>query len=613
MTQWTPLIVVAIPFALALVIAYAGKRIPWMAPVLASLAPLSVLGLGAVCLGRVDGPPVGEPWRSALAVHGSIPWFTIGRTTLELGWAIDSLAAIMLVVVGLVATCVVVFSAGYMKGDPGWARYFALLAVFSGSMTLLVIGDGFVPLFIGWELVGACSYLLVGFWFAKPSAAAAATKAFMTTRVGDVGLLLGLGALWGATGSLRFSEVAESLPQVAPAVVATAAILIAIGAMGKSAQFPLHAWLPDAMEGPTPVSALIHAATMVAAGVYLVARMWPLFEAAPAARMLLLTAGTISALGAAFVAVAQRDIKKVLAYSTVSQLGLMFAALGVGAWEAAFFHLVTHAAFKALLFLASGSVIHGASSQDLHEMGGLRKAMPWTFLTWVIGSLALAGIAPFAGFFSKDAVLESVLIHAPVAGVALFVASTLTAYYMMRATRLAFFGKPAIGLHAHESPLSMLAPLVALAVPAVALGFFGGSVSELLHAEHEPLALAISAAAVGLALAGGALGWFASAGVAGDGRTREKLGRAWEVLASAYHWDAFVTRFIVQPTVTSCRALWAVGDRLIADGAVEGAAWVSAAAGRVLSRLQSGDAQNYAAVMVVAAMLMLLATAWLGR
>jgi NADH-quinone oxidoreductase subunit L len=613
MSQWLVPSAIIGSFALAMVVAFVGKRVTWLAPVLASLAPVSVLSVGVAALSHVEGAQAGEPWRSALATQGAIPWFTIGRTTFEIGWAVDSLAAVMLVVVGVVATCVVVFSAGYMKGDPGWARYFALLALFSGSMTLLVVGDGFVPLFVGWELVGACSYLLVGFWFAKPSAAAAATKAFMTTRVGDVGLLLGLGALWAATGSLRFAEVAERLPEVAPVVVATAAVLIAIGAMGKSAQFPLHAWLPDAMEGPTPVSALIHAATMVAAGVYLVARMWPLFEAAPAARAVLLAAGTISALGAAFVAVAQRDIKKVLAYSTVSQLGLMFAALGVGAWEAAFFHLVTHAAFKALLFLASGSVIHGASTQDLHEMGGLRKAMPWTFATWVVGSLALAGIAPFAGFFSKDAVLESVLMHSPVAGVALFAASTLTAYYMMRATRLAFFGRPAVGLHAHESPWSMVVPLLVLAVPAVGLGFFGARVSELLHAEHEPLALAISAAAVGLALAGGAVGWFASAGVAGDGRTRERLGRAWDVLAAAYHWDAFVTRFVVQPTVTASRALWAVGDRLLADGAAEGLARVSAALGRLISRLQSGDAQNYAAVMVVAAMLMLLATAWLGR
>ena len=357
-----------------------------------------------------------------------------------------------------------VFSVGYMAEDEGWNRYFALLALFTGSMSLLVIADSFVGLFIGWELVGACSYLLIGFWFRKPSAAAAATKAFLTTRVGDVGLLVGLAVLWWATGSLAYQEVVARIEPMPAGLLLAAAVCLAIGAMGKSAQFPLHAWLPDAMEGPTPVSALIHAATMVAAGVFLIVRVWPIFELAAGAREMVLVVGVISALGGSLIALVQRDIKKVLAYSTISQLGFMFAALGVGAWAAAFFHLMTHAAFKGLLFLASGSVIHGSGTQDLHEMGGLRAKMPVTFATWTVGALALAGIPGFAGFFSKDAVLDAVLRDAPLAGWALLAASALTAFYMARSTRLAFGGRPVRpDAHPHESPASMAAPLVALA------------------------------------------------------------------------------------------------------------------------------------------------------
>ncbi len=434
---------------------------------------------------------------------------------------------------GVVALCVVVFSVGYMADDKGWNRYFALLSLFTGSMSLLVIADSFVGLFIGWELVGACSYLLIGFWFEKPTAAAAAVKAFLTTRVGDVGLLVGLSVLWWATGSLAYQEVIARIEPMPAGLLQAAAICIAIGAMGKSAQFPLHAWLPDAMEGPTPVSALIHAATMVAAGVFLIVRVWPIFELAPGARELVLAAGAISALGAALIAVVQRDIKKVLAFSTISQLGFMFAALGVGAWAAAFFHLVTHAAFKGLLFLGSGSVIHGSGTQDLHEMGGLRKAMPVTFATWLVGALALAGIPGFAGFFSKDAVLEAVLHDAPVAGWALLAASALTAFYMARATRLAFFGSTPAEAHPHESPRSMLGPLVVLAALAVGLGWFGSQMAELLGAEAEPLALGVSALAVTLALAGGTAGWLDRQ------RHRPRLGvhaTAWQDRAGSALW-----------------------------------------------------------------------------
>ncbi|HET6352546.1 MAG TPA: NADH-quinone oxidoreductase subunit L, partial [Coriobacteriia bacterium] len=490
---------------------------------------------------------------------------------------------------------------------------FALISLFTGSMNLLVLAGGFTTVFVGWELVGACSFLLIGFWYEKPTAAAAAIKAFLTTRVGDVGLLLGIALLWSATGAESYHGALAVIDRLNPALVTAAAICIAIGAMGKSAQFPLHGWLPDAMEGPTPVSALIHAATMVAAGVFLVARVWPLFEAAEGARTLLLIAGSVSALGAAGAAVVQRDIKKVLAYSTISQLGFMFAALGAGAWTAAFFHLVAHAAFKALLFLGSGSVIHGTGTQDLYEMGGLRKTMPVTFFTWAIGVLALAGVFPFAGFFSKDAVLEAVWAHAPFAGIALFLASLLTAFYAARVTRLAFFGEPAEGLHAHESGVSMLLPLAVLAVPAVVLGFAAGNVTALLGHEPEPLAMAISGLALMLAAIGGIAGWRSAAGPEGDAATRARLGGLGDRLAAAYNWDALVDRTVVRPTVALSRTLWAVGDRFLADGAAEGLAELARRIGGGFSSMQTGDVQGYASMYAVAIVVMLLVSMWAGR
>ena len=612
-----PWIVVVVPAVIALILGAGVRYMKPIAPWAVSLGPALtvVLGLGSLLRIEEAGGQVSQSvWAtSALASQGAIEWFTVGQTRLTIAWAVDSLTAIMLLVVGVVATCVVVFSAGYMKGDKGWVRYFALISLFTASMNLLVIGSSFTTLFMGWELVGACSYLLIGFWYEKPSASAAAIKAFITTRVGDVGLLLGIALLWMATGGDSYDVALGNLSALSAGVVSAAAVCLVIGALGKSAQFPLHAWLPDAMEGPTPVSALIHAATMVAAGVFLVARLWPLFEAAPEARMLLLTAGAISAFGAGLVALVQRDIKKVLAYSTISQLGFMFAALGAGAWAAAFFHLVTHAAFKALLFLGSGSVIHGTGTQDLHEMGGLRKAMPVTFVTWVVGMLALAGVFPFAGFFSKDAVLEGVWHASPAVAVLLFASSGVTAFYAARSTRLAFFGKPAEGLHAHESGLSMLVPLLVLAFAASTLGLAAGGVAELLGYEPEPLALAVSAAALGLAALGGLAGWLTSAGPEGDLRTAASLGGVHSVLSRAYGWDAMVDRVVVRPTVGLSRALWAVGDRLVVDGAVEGSARVVRGIGRRFSALQRGDGQVYATAIVVGFVIMLVATVWIGR
>jgi NADH-quinone oxidoreductase subunit L len=611
----SPWLAVIVPFCLAGLVALFGRLAKLLVPVVASVAPLMVILLGAgslLRLGSVESAQV-EPWTSALVSHGQFVWFKVGETALTIGWAVDSLAAVMLLVVGVVALMVMIFSAGYMDGDRGWVRYYALLCLFTGSMTLLVIGDSFTSLFVGWELVGACSYLLIGFWYEKPSASAAAVKAFLTTRVGDVGLLLGIAVVWVATGSLGYEQVMEKLGSVAPATITAAAVLVAIGAIGKSAQFPLHIWLPDAMEGPTPVSALIHAATMVAAGVYLVARTWPLFEASATAQTLLLTVGVISALGAALIALPQRDIKKVLAYSTISQLGFMFAALGVGAWEIAFFHLVTHAAFKALLFLGSGSVIHGSGTQDLREMGGLRSTMPVTFAVWIVGAGALVGIPPLAGFFSKDAVLDAVWLSNPGAAVVLFVVVALTGFYTVRATKLAFFGGWRGDGHAHESPMSMLVPLVVLAVPAAGLGLSGAWLATTLGEHPEPLSLPLSFVAVALALAGGVAAWMLVRSEAKEPQLQGAAASLWALLGRGFGYDAAVMRFIVRPTIGLSRGVWAVVDRFVIDGIVEGSAvlvrWLSG----LVSKAQSGDSQSYAAFMTLAAVVILCALILVGR
>jgi NADH-quinone oxidoreductase subunit L len=605
-----------LPAALAALIMLAGKTHSMTAPLLALPGPLLTIVASLAALATIGHQPTGvaeAEYHSALAAPAlHVTWFEVGEKTLRLSWAVDSLAAVMLLVVGVVAACVVVFSVGYLHAEAGWVRYFALLSLFTGSMNLLVTSNSFTTLFMGWELVGACSFLLIGFWYERPAAVAAATKAFVTTRVGDVGLLLGIAILWQANGTDVFVSGfgAEAL---SPAAVTAAALCLAVGAMGKSAQFPLHGWLPDAMEGPTPVSALIHAATMVAAGVYLGARAWPIFEAAPAALTLLLVAGVISALGGALAALGQSDIKKVLAYSTISQLGFMFAALGAGAWSAAFFHLVTHAAFKALLFLTSGSVIHGSGTQDLREMGGLARSMPVTFGVWMVGVSALAGIAPLSGFFSKDAVLESVWHAAPVAGAALFVASAVTAVYAARTTRLAFFGPPRGDRRAHEAPAAMRAPLVLLAVPAALAGFAHHPLGEILHHEAEPLSLLVSVLALSLAAAGGTLGWRLASDAPAVAVLRERLANVERVLAAAYGWDRFVDRVVVRPVVSMSRVLHAWGDRFVADGLAEGSAYLARRLGASLVRVQSGDAQSYATAVTAGAALILAAAIWLGR
>ncbi len=615
-------VVIAAPFVLALIVGVFGRASKALVPIVAMIAPVGVLLSGIAAISRITpAEAFAGPYVTVPVAEGSVRWLLETGAAIDLGWAVDGLTAVMLCVVGLVALMVMIFSVGYMAGDEGYARYFALLSLFTGSMTVLVVANSLVGLFLGWELVGACSYLLIGFWFTKPSAAAAAIKAFLTTRVGDVGLLLGIAILWKETGQLGYAGVMSAATTLAPGTVTLVALLLFVGAAGKSAQFPLHIWLPDAMEGPTPVSALIHAATMVAAGVFLVARVWPLFEASADARMVVLVIGAFTALAAATIAVAQTDIKKVLAYSTISQLGFMFAALGAGAWVAAIFHLTMHAGFKALLFLGSGSVIHGADTQDMREMGGLRKSMPVTAATWIVGSLALAGIPPLAGFWSKDEVIHAVLGASPVAGWALVLASLLTAFYITRATRLTFFGEYRGSHHPHEGGWSMRLPLLILAVPAAVGGLFGHRIAELLGEHGESLDLTTAAISIGVAVLGMGLGWYLYRdGAESETRMENRLAGLWPVLRNAYGFDPAVQAVVVRPTIAVSEWLYEIFDRRVFDGIAEGVGTVTRGAGGVVSKVQYGDTQWYVSLLGAGAVLTLVITivdwpllwTWLG-
>jgi NADH-quinone oxidoreductase subunit L len=433
----------------------------------------------------LSATPFRETW--------SFRWFDLAETSVQLGWVLDPLTAIMLMMVTFLSLLIFIYSLGYMEKDENFTIFFCFLSLFAAAMLGIVIANSLLLLFICWELVGLSSYLLIGFWYQKPAAAAAAKKAFITTRIGDIGLLLGMLWLYSQSGTLLFYDHGNgcleqsSLVRLVAATtvggmaVSTAiSLLIFAGAMGKSGQFPLHVWLPDAMEGPTPVSALIHAATMVAAGVFLVARTYPLMSAGihPGALQVITWVGAITAVFAAAIAVAQNDIKRIIAYSTISQLGYMMMGLGVGGVAVGMFHLITHAFFKSLLFLGAGSVIHGChGEQDIRKMGGLKKLMPWTFATYAAGMMALCGVPLFfSGFWSKDEILHAAW-HWPVSSIPFCLGVTgafLTAFYMTRQVSWVFFGKPADShAPAHESPAVMTIPLAILAVFAVLAGFLG--------------------------------------------------------------------------------------------------------------------------------------------
>lgn len=414
-------------------------------------------------------------------------WFSAGTFSVSFGFLADPLSCLFMLIITGVGFLIHLYSIGYMHGDEGFNRFFSYLNLFVFFMLLLVMGDNYLVMFAGWEGVGLCSYLLIGFWFKNQEYNSAANKAFIMNRIGDLGMLIGIILIFINTGSISYTDVSSSTGGLSNDVVTLIAILLFVGAMGKSAQIPLYTWLPDAMAGPTPVSALIHAATMVTAGIYMVARNSAIYSMAPVALELVAWVGVLTALLAATIAVAQNDIKKILAYSTVSQLGLMFLALGLGSYTTGIFHVATHAFFKALLFLGAGSVIHAlGGEQDVRKMGGLRKHLPITFITILAGVLAISGIPPFAGFFSKDEILAVAFGHNKILWALGLITSLLTVFYMFRFLFLIFFGQPRASKeamdHIHESPLTITLPLTVLAVLSIVGGFMG--VPEVLGGSH---------------------------------------------------------------------------------------------------------------------------------
>jgi NADH-quinone oxidoreductase subunit L len=562
--------------------------------------------------------------------ESSVTWLAVGSFQVDFGLRFDPLSLPMMLIVTGVAGVIHIYSWGYMRGDPGFSRYFACLSLFTFSMLGIVLANNFVQLFIFWELVGVLSYLLIGFWFERPAAADAGKKAFLTNRLGDFGFLLGILTVWAALGSLNFGELEKTMaaaPGALGAIATTAGLLIFCGAMGKSAQFPLHVWLPDAMEGPTPVSALIHAATMVAAGVYMLCRVFFLLDV-PGSHALEVVAwiGGFTALLSAVIAVQQDDIKRILAYSTLSQLGYMVMGVGLRGPQESMFHLTTHAFFKALLFLGAGSVILALHhEQNIWKMGGLRKKMPVTFWTFLAGTLALAGVWPLSGFFSKDAILARALDRQNYAlfGLGLFVA-ILTAFYMFRLVLVVFFGsnKSESAGHAQESPQGMLWPLRILATLSIAGGVIGiaglygaqfgtgGAVSALswqqiwrelwVPFEHAPVPAACGLLA---ALAGFAAAWAFYAKAASD-PLPAKLGVVSTWMRNRFYFDELYEATVIRlHDLLAAVADWF--DRWIIGGLVMATHGTTELTGRALRLVQTGNLQTYALLFALGVALVL--------
>jgi len=630
-----------LPLSAFFLIVFFGKKTPGKGADIGILATGSAFVLGLLCF--FDAISKGG------IVEKSLTWISFGSLELELGIRVDSLAAMMFVVVCLVSLLMQVYSLGYMKGDVRYTWYFAAVNLFTGSMLNLVIANNTVQLLVGWELVGVCSYLLIGHWFEEKENSDAAIKAFITTRAGDLGFVIGVIVLFIGAHTFNIGELQEHVAagEVSSTVVTVGALLLFSGAVGKSAQFPLHVWLPDAMAGPTPVSALIHAATMVTAGVYMVARIFGVFSSSELTMNVIAIVASITMLLAAVLAVVQRDIKKVLAYSTVSQLGYMMAGLAVGAATAGVFHLWTHAFFKALLFLGAGSVIHAVHSNDMFEMGGLRRFMPITYATFIIGSLALAGVPPLAGFWSKDEIVAaSFQTGNTFVFIAALITAFLTAFYMARACALTFFGRnrrlPVAGGatddggHAHgvphESPPSMTWPLIILGVLSVVGGLVGTPVRNVFadwfhfeHAHHGEFVGWIALLSIVIAFVGIALGFrLYTSAVYGFGvlEPLEKLGPLYRAAVNRFYIDDFYMKVIIRPvqyqisrfvyrfldqklidgvvnaaasgTVLTGRVTKAVDEGGV-DGVVNGAGWITDKLSFVLRKLQTGNVQGYAA------------------
>jgi NADH-quinone oxidoreductase subunit L len=561
---------------------------------LSLFAAFAALGASAILLAGQIGAP------DAAVVHATRWLPEAGKAIAEVGIRIDGISVTMLLVVTSVATAVQVFSLGYMADEPpaSFGRYYALHSLFIFAMNLLVLAPNLLQLFAGWELVGLTSYLLIGFWWNKPSPARAAVKAFWMTKLADMGLLIGLILLFAWSGG--FSWEAKLTGDRATIVT----LLLFLAVMGKSAQFPLHVWLPDAMEGPTPVSALLHAATMVAAGVYLIVRANPLFSTAPDTLQVMTWIGAVTAIFAATVAVVQTDIKRVLAYSTCSQLGYMVCALGAGSLMGGFFHLTTHAFFKALLFLAAGSVIHAVHSNELSDMGGLFGKLKLTASAFIVGALALAGIPGLSGFFSKDLILEVLAekgLWGPLA--LLLAAAFLTAFYMGRVVFLAFFGKPSKAAeHAREAGPSMAAPLVVLAIAAVAAGYFGGGLSRLYGTSYAFHLSPVGMTATGLAVAGLALAWAIYGKRALSAESFAFLAPIGTLARSGAidrTYEAIYRRALL---VLAAGIGWF--DRYVIDGIMNFSAWGTLTLGQRLRRLQTGNAQDYVVAAVAGAVVL---------
>ena len=565
-------------------------------------------------------------------------WLNLFDLHIEMGVRIDGLSAIMAVVVTSVSLLVQIYSVGYMHGDGGYARYFAFMSLFTAAMLGLVLASSLLQLFVHWELVGLASYLLIGFWFHRPSAAAAAKKAFIVTRFGDFAFLLAVLLIWGKAGTFDIHEINE----LALAGALSSAVLVGFtlgllsGAIGKSAQFPLHIWLPDAMEGPTPVSALIHAATMVVAGVYLIARMFPSFEAAPAEVLdIVAYVGGFTALLAAVLGLVQTDIKRVLAYSTISQIGYMVLALGVLGYVAAIFHLFTHAFFKALLFLGSGSVNHATHTFDMRRMGGLRSYMPVTYVTFVIGALSLSGVFPLAGFWSKDEILLDAWKYDKLLFVIGVVVAFMTALYMFRAIFMTFWGEyrggeePEVGHEdfstvPHESPPSMAFPLLILAVPAIFAGLFalgsgfthlieGSLPAELRHGKPSIEGIVVAASLVAaLAGIGVAAAVYLYRNPASEA-VAARLGPLPGIVERKYYLDflaeTVVVRWILNAGLQRIADLF---DRYVVDAIVDGIGTATRLAGDGLRRAEAGYVQAYTSLFFIGIVIAVVVVAVLG-
>ena len=594
---------------------------------LSAALAVGAMGLGLACT-------LVLLWKSlashdAAGFQSEFDWIRVGAFDARFGVVVDRLSLLMSLVVTGVGLPIFVYSIGYMHEDEGFGRFFACLSLFAFSMLGIVFSTNLLQTFVFWELVGLSSYLLIGFWFGKDSAVEAGKKAFMVNRVGDFGFLTGIILLYYAVtaipdfkgNGLDFADLAayyrsggwETLAKSGPvllglSVPALAALLVFCGAAGKSAQFPLHVWLPDAMEGPTPVSALMHAATMVAAGVYMICRTFFLFEPFPDALHVVAWIGGITAFMAATIAVVQTDIKKILAYSTLSQLGYMVMAVGLAGATAGMFHLTTHAFFKALLFLGSGSVIHACHTQEITEMGGLRKSMKSTWITWWIGTLALAGIFPFSGFFSKDEILAAAAhggAHASTALLAVgLVTAGLTAFYMMRATILTFHGEYRGHGHPHESPAVMTLPLWYLAVPAIfigwlgfpAIGFFQHEFGVLGVFEHGAHAFHLDVAILGtgVAVAGGVLGWLVYGLKRIDAAAwAQRLGPVYSLLVHKYFFDEFYLWIVRVVQQGVARAADFFEQNVLIRGVIDGLSAATRASGSALRELQTGSIHTY--------------------